>query len=477
MNRLKKFAFILIALIIALTIVFLITTYVVDKKGALTIIKMLTAAVPKPFTVSCRTEPLTEADRNQAVKFIASVTGGSSPYKFSWTGDCVSSTNTCQTSFSEYGKKTATVTAIDKNKVVKTASCTVEIKKPLKVSCLIDRNPIPVNEQVTFSAKAEDGRKPYTYSWSNKKDCSGSQSTCSTKFSKEGTYKTLVTVRDFNYPGKDSQKSAECTVDVQPIPPLRASCEAKPNPALPEREVKFSSLVEGGRKPYTYSWSGACSGSQPTCSKKFLTKVEEKYTAFLTVRDSSFLHETVLCDVIVKIPPFEVSCEAKPNPALLGLDKEEVTVNFSSLVKGGVPPYTYFWSNACNGFKADCPKIFYKVGPYTADLNVIDFLGVKKSASCKVDVLSFLRASCEAKPNPAKTGEIVIFSSTVKGGVEPYWLSWKNACNPKPTDIPGKCSQVFPNQGLYTADLTVRDSSPWGVSETFTQCKVNIVPR
>ena len=50
---------------------------------------------------------------------------------------------------------------------------------------------------------------------------------------------------------------------------LVVSCYATPNPANSNQSVNFISTVSGGTGSYTYSWSGACSGSSQVCANSY----------------------------------------------------------------------------------------------------------------------------------------------------------------------------------------------------------------
>jgi uncharacterized repeat protein (TIGR01451 family) len=65
---------------------------------------------------------------------------------------------------------------------------------------------------------------------------------------------------------------------------LTVSCNATPNPASAGQQVTFSATVAGGTGNYTYSWSGACTGSNTNCST---TLNQGNHTVSLTVTSGS----------------------------------------------------------------------------------------------------------------------------------------------------------------------------------------------
>lgn len=92
---------------------------------------------------------------------------------------------------------------------------------------------------------------------------------------------------------------------------LTVSCSASPNPAFTNQTVTFNSLVSGGRPPYSYNWSGACSGSGSSCSNSFNSI--GTFTTNLLVTDSSGTTASSQCSVnissglptVITLPPVE----------------------------------------------------------------------------------------------------------------------------------------------------------------------------
>ena len=77
-----------------------------------------------------------------------------------------------------------------------------------------------------------------------------------------------------------------------------------------------------------------------------------------------------------------------------------------------------------------------------------------------------LNVSCLASPNPANTDQLVHFNPSISGGTGSYNYSWTGAC----TGSSRNCSVRFPNEGTYTARISV-------TSRTQTKsasCSVNV---
>jgi len=77
---------------------------------------------------------------------------------------------------------------------------------------------------------------------------------------------------------------------------LHAFCSASPASADTNQSVSFISSVSGGNGSYTYSWSGACTGSSASCSNSFTSAGID--TANLTVT-SGAQSRSVSCRVYI----------------------------------------------------------------------------------------------------------------------------------------------------------------------------------
>jgi subtilisin family serine protease len=203
------------------------------------------------------------------------------------------------------------------------------------------------------------------------------------------SYAWRVIVQVFDASGNASPFSETLSVKLLKPRPLTVSCSTNIQEAYTDQPIEFTAIADGGVTPYKFEWGGVkankdwkkCTGN--VCVNSFFTTGQKSVK--VTVTDDNFPNPnkiTATCKVNIKNPPrLDVSCEALPNPAKKG---EQVT--FYSTVKGGIPPYSYSWTEACSGNSENCTKIFEKVGDYKANLKVIDSLSQKKETSCQVKV-------------------------------------------------------------------------------------------
>ena len=88
------------------------------------------------------------------------------------------------------------------------SNCPYDCATDLTITCFASPNPAQVNQTVNFTAYPLGGTGIYSYTWSGA--CTCSSKTCTTSFSKSGTYTAKVTVVSGS-----QTKSANCSVIVQ----------------------------------------------------------------------------------------------------------------------------------------------------------------------------------------------------------------------------------------------------------------------
>lgn len=169
-------------------------------------------------------------------------------------------------------------------------------------------------------------------------------------------------------------------LSLQALQNLNVSCSANPSSIQTGNSTTFISSVSGGTGSYTYSWSGACSGSSQNCTNSFSNSGTQ--TATLNIISGSNT-AAATCSVNIVGAPVSVSCSASPNPVQTGQ-----TVTFAPLISGGSGgAYNYYWSGACVGYFLNCTNSFNSGGNYTATLTVSPFSsGQSSSANCSITV-------------------------------------------------------------------------------------------
>jgi PKD repeat protein len=150
----------------------------------------------------------TSATVGNAVQYTAQVTGGISPYTYSWNNGSTGSSATY--TWSSEGTYTVSVTVRDASGQRASGSLTVTVQNAVQPLSASISGPDVVNagDIVTYTALASYGAPPYSYTWSNGN--TGSSTTYS--WLKAGTYTIYVTVQD----AKGNTVKATKTITVMP---------------------------------------------------------------------------------------------------------------------------------------------------------------------------------------------------------------------------------------------------------------------
>lgn len=262
----------------------------------------------------------------------------------------------------------------------------------------------------------------YVYNWSN------NSTTKNQSNLKPGIYIVVVTDTVNNCSATYQATLVEYKqIQLQASPVSNTACESKANGAI-------NVTVTGGTSPYSYAWSG-------NGTTKDLQNLEAGiYT--LNVSDVNSCTNSISAEVktdsskllniaIDTVQP--ASCNAIANASV------------SATVTGGVPPYSYEWSNS------DTTLDIKDILSGTYVLTVTDSIGCTATRSVVVGidsnnrlmpvVDSVIASSCAA----SNDGGIYV---TTSGGKKPYSFMWSD--NSVTEDITNR------NAGSYT--LTVTDS-------------------
>lgn len=323
----------------------------------------------------------------------ASVSGGSSPYNYSWCdGSIVPSIIGCA--------MTCSVTVTDANGCSSTTSATIS-EPPAIVLVDTITSPTCGSDNGTISITTSGGTPystGYTYQWDAN---AGNQSTATATALAAGTY--CVTVTDslgctidtcytLNTPG-----NTVVTVDSIDNPGCNGSCDGK---------IYIS--VTGG-SPFTFLWSNGDTVEDPDtlCNG----------TYFVTVTDA--LGCTTTFDTAVT-EPLAISASFTVTNAFCGLCDGMAEISAS----GGTSPYTFQWSNNDIGITADS----LCAGSY--DVTITDSNGCVSVFTTPLSNLggpdsvtfSIVNLSCYGSCD----GSV---SATVFGGAPPFTFDWSTGDN------------------------------------------------
>ncbi len=249
-----------------------------------------------------------------------SVTGGTFPYTYSWTGSNSFSATTDNLDNIPAGTYSVTVT--DANSCSKSISSIIisepssilsVIATPTAATCLGGSNG-------SITASASGGTAPYSYSWSN-----GATSATISGLT-AGTYTVLAT--DAN----GCSTTSYSAIVSQPATQMQLYATTIQSSSCGTATGSVNLTVVNGNSPFNYSWTNTSQTIQnPT------GLAADTYT--VTVTDNTGCSAT-LPVTIDSAPALSVSITTYPKTCLYN------DGTAYAIVSGGVQPYTYLWSNA-----------------------------------------------------------------------------------------------------------------------------------
>jgi gliding motility-associated-like protein len=371
---------------------------------------------------SAQTNPACNGNTNGTAS--VNVTGGTSPYTYSW------SSGQTTTSVTGLSAGTYTVTVHDNTGCINKLTITITQPAPLTPTIAPIKN-ISCNGGTdgSLGTSPTGGTTPYSYSWSN--GATGSSNTGLTV----GSY--TLTVTDSN--GCTATASANISqpaVLSATINPINVSCNGSSTGSATANPT-------GGTPKYTYSWTnGATSNTATGLSAG-------NYT--VTVTDTNGCSTTAAI-TITQPPPMGTVMGPNTNVKCHGgnTGSTEVTVS------GGSPNYTYSWTGGSTNSSASG----LSAGTYT--VTVTDATGCSVTASTTITQPKQLKDSLVSTTQVAcsggKTGAISVGSI---GGTPTYTYSWS----------PGGAgtSSTALSAGVYTITVTDSNGCTAMVTDTLKQ--------
>ena len=327
-----------------------------------------------------------------------SVTGGTPPYNYVWTGSASTSA-----SATNLGPGTYTVTVTDSKNC--TTAGTYDITEPTAVAATVQVN----NEVSCFggsdgsaSISGTGGTYPYAYLWFT----SGQSST--ENGLPAGNHSVDLT------DAKGCLTSVNYTI-TEPIAPIALNVTQTPVSCKNGSDGTIDLTVAGGTPPYTYKWFDQNFVQLSATSQDLAGMTSQTYIA--EVKDSKGCLDTISIQV------------AEPAAALTSTLVSQTNVScfagsdglIDAAISGGTAPYIYNWSNG--GATEDINGI--PAGNYVLDVTDANLctsqliVDITEPIAALTTSLTFVDVLC----NGDATGSIDL---SVAGGTGPYSYAWDN---------------------------------------------------
>jgi PKD repeat protein len=442
---------------------YVVTVNVTDANLASATRTLQVSVAPQPLLVDFAISPSSPL-AGEPVTLTASVSGGTTPYAFSWSfGDGSNGVGSpVSHTYGVKGSYNISLVVTEANNVVGMVSRPLTVSgQPLTAS--ITAGDATSGKPVTLSATASGGTAPYTISWDFGDSSTEPGATVSHIYNVKGSYTVRAIVTDANLGNTTS--TIVMVVTPQPLA-MTASC----GQATVGKPVTCTGSASGGTSPYSFSWDlgkdGTVDGTEPSFTHVFPAK--GAFSIDATVRDANNATSTVNLSVVANPQPLTVSAQCSSGTS-------GKPVNCSSSGSGGTLPYVFGWDVGKDGsFETTGSNFtwtFPVKGPYSVDAVLIDANGAIASVNIPVTVAPQpLAASISTTTRPA--GSPTNFSALISGGTAPYTVFWSFGDGANSTGNP--VSHVYAVKGSYNATAVITDANAQNTSSTVM---VNIAPQ
>ncbi|TMI13991.1 PKD domain-containing protein [Candidatus Bathyarchaeota archaeon] len=246
------------------------------------------------------------------VTFTSTVTGGATPYVYSWTfGDGGTSTVANPThAYATSGNFTVTLRVTDSSTPALSATATHFVIVASAVTANFTSSPASptTGQTVTFTSTVSGGTTPYSYSWTFGDGGTSNVANPTHAYTTPGTFTVTLTVTDSSTPTQSATATHTVTVSAK----LAADFTFSPTTPTVGQTVTFTSTVTGGVTPYTYSWTFGDGGTSAVANPTHAYASAGSFTVTLTVTDTSIPAQTATASHVVTTAGATFSIAANP---------------------------------------------------------------------------------------------------------------------------------------------------------------------
>jgi hypothetical protein len=405
---------------------------------------------PQPVAIADDVMQPTCNDANGALTgaIDITVTGGTAPYTYAWTGPGVAASAEDQ---SGLGTGTYTVVVTDANNCTETATFTLTEPDPIVIADDVMQPTCPsANGALTgaIDITVTGGTAPYTYAWTGPGVAASAEDQTGL-----GSGQYVVVVTDAN------NCTETMTYDLtEPEGMDIAETLAEPlcNAGSGNLSGTIDIVVSGGTAPYTYAWTGP--GVDATAQNQSGLGTGT-YTVVVTDANDCTYTETY---DLTEPQPVAVAADLGAPTCNAGNGGLTGTIDITA--SGGTAPYTYAWTGPGVDATAEDQSGLGE-GTYCVTITDANDCTVEECYDLTepepLDIVETLgQPLCNASNTDQVNGTIDI---VVTGGTAPYTYAWTSLGSPV---VAGDQNQVNLGSGLYT--VVVTDANNCTYTETYT---------
>lgn len=406
---------------------------VTDNSGCSASDSAVVEAYVCSFSVAAYASDESSFNGNNGAATVA-VTGGTSPYSYSWSNNGTTATIT--------GLSPGSYSVI----VTDTGNCVAEDSVTVNAYvCSLSLSLSSTNETTaganngTVNATPAGGTTPYNYLWNN------SATTASVTGLSPGVYSVTVTdTANCTATGSVIVNGGGCTFMLDSVISVDVACNG-------DSTGSVSAYLSGGITPYAYSWSNGGSLFQISNLQSQIYSV--------TVSDAG----NCFADTSVFIA--EPSALGLSMSSTAALCNGGLTGTATATPSGGLSPYTYLWCT-CAGSQVTPTATGLQAGNYY--ITITDANGCQENSTVAVSqpqALALFVSSVNASCNGSCDGSAI---ASVIGGITPYSYFWSNGDGQANSD--SLCAGSYSitvsdfNGCLQTSTFSVNQSSPLQVT-------------
>lgn len=402
-----------------------------------------------------------------SVNLSASVTNGTSPYTYTWSGSGVQTPSSLSTTAkpASTGTSNYNLTVSDINGCTVTASTkNVTVNPQLTVNAFISATRTCAGQNISLFSIPGGGSGNYnTFLWTGSGlDDNSLQNTTATPTG-NGSY-TIKVTDDLGCTGTATTSTVTLTSA------LTATANVNTATVCGSQTINLTSSANGGTKPYTFSWTGSTnSGLNNTTTQNTTADPMETSTYAVIIQDKNGCTASAGTPTVSISPAINVTAATDVTTICNG-----GTVNLTSDVSGGSGNFVSF---AWTGSNIDDPSLQNTTASPTAKssytITVRDDNGCSASAATPTVTVNPGFSVTASVNNTNLCGpQTVSLTSTHTGGAMPFTYSWSGSgvSNASVQNTTALAS----SSGSYAVSVT--DNKGCTASATTALVTVNAVP-